>query len=318
MKEQGLIDVETFSFYFNNLESSYVDFGKYQETSTAGEIKYIPTLEDYFWSVETLAVGFGKDSGDKPRKFKTPVYSIIDTSYPTIAIANEYFDTYIDAIFSKTRGRNYQVEQGQVLVQCDYQFPNLYFMIGDYWLEVRPEEYVLDVSEGNDASLCIFAISQNTESFNILGGPVLQDYYSIFNLEDGTIGVAPHTVSQKEVLADATLPKQKLSSAKNVMIARVVTWVIVVLFAGGLGCVWWFVFYPWLQEKFPDNAAAVVGISTAYFFVMVLFLVYVIRPIFIAIMAVSPIHGGLATAQNHKLENIGTVIYLAVAGWIYL
>ena len=51
---------------------------------------------------------------------------------------------------------------------------------------------------------------------------------------------------------------------------------------------------------------------------MVLFLVYVIRPIFIAIMAVSPIHGGLATPQNHKLEKVGTVIYLAVAGWIYL
>ena len=46
-------------------------------------------------------------------------------------------------------------------------------MIGDYWFEVRPEEYVLDVSEDNDGSLCIFAISQNTESFNILGGPVL-------------------------------------------------------------------------------------------------------------------------------------------------
>jgi hypothetical protein len=30
MREQGLIDVETFSFYFNNLESSYVDFGQYQ------------------------------------------------------------------------------------------------------------------------------------------------------------------------------------------------------------------------------------------------------------------------------------------------
>jgi len=27
MKEEGLIDSETFSFYFNNLDSSYVDFG---------------------------------------------------------------------------------------------------------------------------------------------------------------------------------------------------------------------------------------------------------------------------------------------------
>ena len=110
--------------------------------------------------------------------------------------------------------------------------------------------------------------------------------------------MAPHTVSQKTELADATLPRKSLSSAKNVMIARVVTWVIVLCFAGGLFCVWWFVFYPWLKDQFQDNALAVVGISTAYFFVMVLFLVYVIRPIFISIMAVSHVHGGLHTREN--------------------
>ena len=45
-------------------------------------------------------------------RFKEPVYTIIDTSSPTLAIASDYFDKYIEAIFSKVKGRDYQVEQG--------------------------------------------------------------------------------------------------------------------------------------------------------------------------------------------------------------
>ena len=43
-------------------------------------------------------------------------------------------------------------------------------MFGDYWLEITPEEYVLDVSENGDQSLCIFALSKNSENFNVFGG----------------------------------------------------------------------------------------------------------------------------------------------------
>lgn len=116
MKEEGLIDTETFSFYFNNLDSSYVDFGQYQKTSTTGEIKYINTLDDFFWSLENTAVAFGESPDDKALKYAEPVYTIIDTSSPTLSISADYFDKYVDAIFSRVSGgSDYQVEQGQVL-----------------------------------------------------------------------------------------------------------------------------------------------------------------------------------------------------------
>ena len=190
-------------------------------------------------------------------------------------------------------------------------------MFGDYWVEVRPDEYVLDVSENQDQTLCIFAISKNTESFNILGGPLLQDYYSIFNMEEGKIGFAPHTVSQKVPLADATLPKSKLSSTKDVRNAQIITWCILFVLLGGAGACFYFLLYPFLEKQFPDNAFYVVGLSTAYFVVVVLLLGYGIRPLFISIMAVSPRHGGLATPDNQKLQTVGTFAYLVVAGYVY-
>ena len=180
-------------------------------------------------------------------------------------------------------------------------------MFGDYWVEVRPDEYVLDVSEKNDLSLCIFAISKNTEPFHIIGMPLLQDYYSIFNMEEGKIGFAPHTVSAKSELADATLPKKKISSSKNVQTAEIATWCILAALAGGLACVFYFVLYPQLEVWFPNNAFYVVGISTGYFFVVVLLLVYGFRPLFVSIMSVSPRHGGLATPDNQNIYNIDKV-----------
>ena len=60
-----------------------------------------------------------------------------------------------------------------------------------------------------------------------------------------------------------------------------------------------------------------IGISTGYFFVVVLILGYALRPLFLMAMTVSPRHGGLATPENHKLENIGTVVYLTMAGYVY-
>lgn len=131
-------------------------------------------------------------------KFEKPVYTIVDTSSPSISIASEYFETYITELFAKASGSSYKIEQGEVLSKCDYEYPNLYFMVGDYWLEVRPSEYVLDVSKENNNSVCLLAINKNLEPFNIYGIPLLQEYYSIFDKNNGKIGFAPHSVSLKD------------------------------------------------------------------------------------------------------------------------
>jgi hypothetical protein len=114
MKDAGLIESEVFSFYFEHNDfdttASYVDFGQYQETSIEGEIKYIPVFDDFFWSFETKAVAFGESPEDKAKKFSEPIYTILDTSSATIALDYNYFDKFIEEVFSKASGSDYQLE----------------------------------------------------------------------------------------------------------------------------------------------------------------------------------------------------------------
>ena len=136
-------------------------------------------------------------------------------------------------------------------------------------------------------------------------------------MEDGTIGFAPHTVSAKSTLFDATLPSSTLSSSKTVVVAQIVTWSIIFLLACGSVAIFYFVMYSKLQDWFPNNEYYVVGCSLGYFFVVLILLVFVVKPLMILVMSASPKHGGIATHDNHKLLNIATVTYLAVALWIY-
>jgi hypothetical protein len=160
-------------------------------------MRYVDTYEDFFWSLDVHAVGFSKSGQSFKdatlKKFKEPVYSIIDTSSPSISLTSSYFDQYIDALFSKTKGKDYEIVLGQVTTKCDYEFPNLYFMIGDYWVEIRPDEYVIDVSESKNATICLLTIEKNSEDFNIIGNPLLMNYYTTFDMESGQIGFAPYT-----------------------------------------------------------------------------------------------------------------------------
>ena len=136
-------------------------------------------------------------------------------------------------------------------------------------------------------------------------------------MENGTIGFAPHTVSDKTTLWDATLPSSTLSSTKTMFVANSVSWVIVTLIFGGLVAVFYFFVHPMLEDEFPNNVYYMIGLSFGYFTVVFIILVYVIRRLLILIMTVSPNHGGIATHKNQKLLTIGTLSYLALALWVY-
>ena len=195
MYDQGVIDTRTVSFYYNGRSgTSYVDFGTPQTSamSNANDIVYFGVLDrDLFWSTFNQGVGIGSTEssytfgyGAADAVFSETidngsVYSIFDTGLGGILISAPYHADLIKYIFRYVGGDEYQIEQGQVFTRCYSNFPPLYFMFQNKWLKVDVDDYVVDRSDAQDASICQLLIFALDAPYNIFGTPIFQGYYSI-------------------------------------------------------------------------------------------------------------------------------------------
>ena len=73
-------------------------------------------------------------------------------------------------------------------------------MYDNHWIEVLPDDYIIDVSQRGDRSLCHMLIVANTEDYFLMGLPLFQGYYSHHNMDYMTIGLIPHYLSSKNLI----------------------------------------------------------------------------------------------------------------------
>ena len=73
-------------------------------------------------------------------------------------------------------------------------------MFGNYWLELEPEDYIIDVSQNGDMSVCMFLIAPNEYEFFIFGQPIFQSYYVVHSMDNATMGFVPSTQSKKGIV----------------------------------------------------------------------------------------------------------------------
>ena len=119
------------------------------------DIRYIKNTDDFFWSAynQGVAIGspsisdaYGYESVSYTQEKNNELYTIFDTGTAVINFSALYFDDFIERIFAKIGGTDYEVVQGHVVTKCYGNFPNLYFMFDQQYIEVRPSEYVKDIS----------------------------------------------------------------------------------------------------------------------------------------------------------------------------
>ena len=100
----------------------------------AGEIS---VHDDFFWSVQTTAVRFGKYAVDAfafPQEpdfaiGKEGVYSILDTGASSIYLSKLYFTSFMEKLAKKTHTKFDQI-QGRVYARClNVIFPSLFFLV---------------------------------------------------------------------------------------------------------------------------------------------------------------------------------------------
>ena len=144
------------------------------------------------------------------------IYSIVETGSTAINFSSLYFEDLIYKIYEKVEGNEYQFEQGLLLSKCYTDFPKLYFQMDMQFIEVDPKDYVFDVSEAQDKSICILLIMPTQMPMHIIGLPLFIDYYTVHNLDSHTIDFVPLAGSEKNALSKATkLPSRFLKKSKS-------------------------------------------------------------------------------------------------------
>ena len=80
-------------------------------------------------------------------------------------------------------------------------------MIDGYWLQVRPEDYIKETSEGN----CQLKIRPIDAPFNIMGMPAYIGYYVTHKWgNQAYMTWAPHSESKNQPLLPAQMPTKEL------------------------------------------------------------------------------------------------------------
>ena len=76
------------------------------------------------------------------------------------------------------------IRDGEVFTECSDLFPSLFFLYNDHWIEVLAEDYVIDISERGDRSMCHLLIFPNSGEYFLMGLPLFQGYYTHHDMDN--------------------------------------------------------------------------------------------------------------------------------------
>lgn len=117
------------------------------------------------------------DTGTSCTYFPTEHYQEIINILKTL-IPNWYIDTY-----------------GDIGIPCDEKsyLPTISFLYGGYWMEMRPEDWIVETD-----GLCWACLGENNfDEYWILGDTFLRGFYSVHDNANARFGFAPHAGSKK-------------------------------------------------------------------------------------------------------------------------
>ena len=270
----GVISEHKFSFYISEPginSTSFLDLGEPNLDNIRNDTTVKTTQlikDDYYFAGYCQGVAIGSDSAQTLYAWENQsgqdtivdnsVYSIIDTGASAIMISALYYESLIEEIMTWVPNVEVTYADGYVQVPCEAYYPNIYFMFDLKWIEVSARDYVKQV--GDDVAQCAFHIRPTDLPMNILGMPLLMDYYSIHDAEAGTIGWAPHSKSNKlPVRSGGTVPSPQGNLIKikveeidtESLVVYVFSWLITIPFI----VLFIVIFYSWLLKEYENNSS---------------------------------------------------------------
>lgn len=100
----------------------------------------------------------------------------------------------------------------QVSCMSKEEFQNVYLNIEGYWFQFHPEDYIIEVENGN-ALGCVLGFQASKNAYWLLGDVFLRGYYTIHDMERNRIGIALASNSKKNKITLAINPDRMYSDA---------------------------------------------------------------------------------------------------------
>jgi hypothetical protein len=114
-----------------------------------------------------------------------------------VYVPENYYKLIIDKILEYEANYEYDKRIKNFILPCDGQVPKIDILLGGYWLQMSPEDYLIPTRVGSDRCfICIFAEFKGVERW-LLGDSFLRGYYSLYNYDTRMFGLTPHSTSSK-------------------------------------------------------------------------------------------------------------------------
>lgn len=131
---------------------------------------------DTHWTQKITGVGFGDM---RQNSYEISADVLFDTGSSCILVPDAYYFWFLEKLGDK--GMAYYSDNGSrpYLQDCSVlaDLPIIYFLIGGYWFQADPLDYVLP-----NSFTCPICISRSPVDGFILGDAFLRNYYIVHNL----------------------------------------------------------------------------------------------------------------------------------------
>lgn len=182
MINEGLLDKPVFSFYLSGKEEgSEVIFGGVDDDLFTGRITRLPLRRKAYWEVDINSISFGSETA-----FLEDTGAILDTGTSLISLPSDVAEL-LNAQIGAKKGFG-----GQYTIDCKKRkgLPDLSFNLSGHEFVITPYDYILEIQGSCISALMGLDFPEPVGPLIILGDAFLRKWYSIYDLGEGTVGLA--------------------------------------------------------------------------------------------------------------------------------
>ncbi|RKF78292.1 Vacuolar protease A [Golovinomyces cichoracearum] len=182
MINQGLLEKPVFSFFLSGKdEGSEVVFGGVDHDLFTGKITKLPLRRKAYWEVDIDSITFGSETA-----FLENTGAILDTGTSLIGLPSDISEL-LNAQIGAKKGF-----AGQYTIDCKKrkELPDMSFNLSGHKFSITPYDYILEVQGSCISALMGLDFPEPVGPLIILGDAFLRKWYSIYDLGEGTVGLA--------------------------------------------------------------------------------------------------------------------------------